>query len=66
MSKPGKGKLFTLPVCRRIPIEEQKRFGSSLPSSQWDSCTSAHEGLWEIPAMKVNYKLLINQTFTVG
>lgn len=33
---------------------------------RWDLCTSAHEGLWEIPAMKVNYKPLINQTFTVG
>lgn len=62
MSQPGRGKRFTVLVHRGIPSEGQKWFGSSLPFKS----TSAHEGLWEIPAMKVNYKPLINQTFTVG
>lgn len=62
----GKGNVLLCWCAGGFPVRDKSDLVPASHSSRWDLRTSAHEGLWEIPAMKVNYKPLINQTFTVG
>lgn len=62
----GKGNVLLCWCTGGFPVRDKSDLVPAFHSSRWDLRTSAHEGLWEIPAMKVNYKPLINQTFTVG
>lgn len=63
---PGKGNVSLCWCTGGSPARDKNDLISASHWGRWDLCTSAHEGLWEIPAMKVNCKPLINQPFTVG